>query len=66
LMQKVQVVFARLPDDRRRAVGLYLEGFTSQEIAHLLAWSEPRARNLTYRGLKDLRQQLRAEGIEWV
>jgi RNA polymerase sigma factor (sigma-70 family) len=47
LVARVEAVFTRLPDDRRRAVGLYLEGFTSQEIAHLLAWREPRARNLT-------------------
>ena len=66
LMRKIETILARLPEDRRRAIGLYLEGFTSQEIANLLGWSEPRARNLTYRGLKDLRQQLQAEGIEWV
>lgn len=65
IIGKVQKVLAGLPEDRRRAVGLYLEGMTSQEIADLTGWSEPRARNLTYRGLKDLRQQLRAEGIEY-
>jgi len=30
-----------------------------------LGWSEPKARNLLYRGLSDLRAQLRAEGIEY-
>jgi DNA-directed RNA polymerase specialized sigma24 family protein len=54
-----------LSDNRRRAVGLYLEGMASQEIATLLGWSEPKARNLLYRGLSDLRAQLRAEGIEY-
>ena len=62
---KVEQALARLPEDRRRAVGLYLEGLSSQEIADLLGWSEPRARNLTYRGLKDLRLRLRDEGIEY-
>jgi DNA-directed RNA polymerase specialized sigma24 family protein len=54
-----------LPDNRRRAVGLHLEGLTSQEIADLLGWSEPKARNLVYRGLKDVREQLQAEGIDY-
>jgi len=65
VIRKVEEALARLPENRCRAVGLYLEGLTSQEIADLLGWSEPKARNLTYRGLKELRQQLRAEGIEY-
>lgn len=65
VVQKVARVLARLPESRRRAVGLFLQGFNSQEISDLLGWSEPKARNLLYRGLKDLRQGLRAEGIEY-
>ncbi|HXG64577.1 MAG TPA: RNA polymerase sigma factor [Blastocatellia bacterium] len=65
LMQKIEQALERLPDNRRRAVGLYLEGMTSREIADIMGWSEPKARNLTYRGLEDLRQQLRAEGVEY-
>jgi RNA polymerase sigma factor (sigma-70 family) len=65
LAGKVRTALARLSDNRRRAVGLYLEGMTSQEIATLLGWSEPKARNLLYRGLSDLRARLRAEGIEY-
>ncbi len=65
LAGKVRTALARLSGNRRRAVGLYLEGITSQEIATLLGWSEPKARNLLYRGLSDLRAQLRAEGIEY-
>ena len=65
VIQKVEEALARLPQDRRRAVGLYLEGWSSQEIADILGWSEPKARNLLYRGLKDLRQRLRVEGIEY-
>ncbi len=55
----------RLAPDRRRAVALYLQGFTTTETAELLDWTEPRARNLTYRGLEELRRTLRAEGIEY-
>jgi len=65
LAGKVRTALARLSDNRRGAVGLYLEGMASQEIATLLGWSEPKARNLPYRGLSDLRAQLRAEGIEY-
>ncbi|MGH9199086.1 MAG: hypothetical protein ACRD1T_25575, partial [Acidimicrobiia bacterium] len=39
--------------------------FTNQEIADLLGWSEPKARNLLYRGLKELRSRLRLLGIEY-
>ncbi|MEW6733433.1 MAG: RNA polymerase sigma factor [Acidobacteriota bacterium] len=65
LIDKVKASLNRLPVERRRAVGLYLEGLTIQEIADLLGWSEPKARNLLYRGLQELRQQLRAEGVEY-
>src|SRR5262249_2029804 len=64
LVVKVQSALSRLPDNRRRAVGLYLEGFNSREIADLLGWSEAKARNLIYRGRRDLRTQLCKEGIE--
>jgi RNA polymerase sigma factor (sigma-70 family) len=62
--ERVAAVLAELPDARRRAVGLHLRGFTSTEIAGLLGWTEPKARNLTYRGLTDLRAALRAAGID--
>lgn len=63
--QKIAAAMARLPDNRRRAVGLYLEGLSSQEIGNLLGWTEAKARNLLYRGLSDLRDMLRAEGIDY-
>jgi RNA polymerase sigma factor (sigma-70 family) len=65
LVSKVRAALAALPDNRRHAVGLYLEGMTNQEIADLMGWSEPKARNLVYRGLEDVRKSLRAEGIEY-
>jgi RNA polymerase sigma-70 factor (ECF subfamily) len=63
IIEKVRHAMDRLENDRRRAIALYLEGMTSQEIAAALGWTEPKARNLTYRALKELRQQLEAEGI---
>jgi len=64
MTKKVQAVFARLAEKRRSVVVLYLEGLTTHEIAHSLGWTEPKARHLVYRGLKDLRRELKAEGID--
>src|SRR5215510_3707217 len=64
-IRKVAAALAKLPDDRRRAVGLYLEGMSSQDIADLMGWTEPKSRNLVYRGLGELRKSLRAAGIEY-
>ncbi len=64
-IQRVKEAMARLPDNRRQAVGLHLQGMTTQEIADLLDWTEPKARNLVYRGLNDLRQSLKESGIDY-
>jgi DNA-directed RNA polymerase specialized sigma24 family protein len=37
---------------------------TTAEIGEILGWSEAKSRNLVHRGLKDLRRELRAEGID--
>lgn len=65
LVNKVKEAMNRLPDNRRTAVGLHLEGLTTQEIADLLGWSEPKARNLVYRGLGDVRAYLQEAGVEY-
>jgi DNA-directed RNA polymerase specialized sigma24 family protein len=64
LIAKVQSVFRRIEEKRRRAVILHLEGLNTHEIARALNWSEPKARHLVYRGLSDLRRLLKAEGID--
>jgi len=46
-------------------VTFHLQGLSIQEIADRLKWSQPKARNLIYRGLDEVRRQLRAEGIEY-
>ena len=56
---------AALAENRRRAVRLHVEGFTSREVADLLGWSEAKARNLIYRGLADLRAELKARGVDY-
>lgn len=65
IISKVREAMAGLPDNRRTAVGLHLEGLTTQEIADVLGWSEPKARNLVYRGLADVREHLKQAGIEY-
>ncbi len=49
---------------RRAVVRMYLNGYDREEIAHVLGWSEAKTRNLLYRGLSDLRERLRASGID--
>ena len=65
LIAKIEQALSRLQENRKLAVGLYLKGMSTEAISELLGWSEAKARNLAYRGLKDLRDQLRAEGIEY-
>ena len=52
-----------LVESRRGVVRMYLAGYEREEIASLLGWSEPKTRNLLYRGLDDLRSTLTARGI---
>jgi len=64
-VDRVMSAVAKLPDAQRRAVGMYLQGMTSQDVADLMGWTEPKSRNLIYRGLKELRSSLRKEGIDY-
>ena len=54
-----------LPEPRDVIVRLYLSGYGREEIGGLMGWSEPKVRNLLYRGLADLRAKLLAQGIGW-
>jgi RNA polymerase sigma-70 factor (ECF subfamily) len=55
----------QLPDNQRRALGLHLKEMSDQEVADLMGWTEDKARNLIYRGKKNLRKRLRARGIDY-
>ena len=65
LIEMIEQTLSRFPENRRRAVKLHLQGFTTIEIGQLMKWSESKARNLVYRGLDDLRTQLRNQGVEY-
>src|SRR5262245_47839319 len=54
-----------LAEPRDVIVRLYLSGYGREEIAGLMGWTEPKVRNLLYRGLADLRAKLLAQGIGW-
>lgn len=54
----------QLPIDRRRAVQAYLAGFSVSETMKMYGWSYERARNLSARGMADLRIALREAGID--
>jgi RNA polymerase sigma factor (sigma-70 family) len=53
-----------LPIDRRRAVQAYLAGFSVPEVMKMYGWSYERARNLSARGMADLRAGLKNRGID--
>jgi len=58
LAMRLRSALATLPRNRRVLVQLYLEGFTREEMSRMTAWSEPKVRNLLYRGLEDVRNAL--------
>jgi RNA polymerase sigma factor (sigma-70 family) len=62
--EKLVDAIQSLPIDRRRAVRAYLAGFSVPEVMKMYGWSYERARNLSTRGMSDLRAQLRTRGID--
>jgi RNA polymerase sigma factor (sigma-70 family) len=65
LADKVDKAIEAIPASRRPAVRMHLAGYPREEIADLMGWTEAKTRNLLYRGLADLREQLAAEGVGW-
>jgi RNA polymerase sigma factor (sigma-70 family) len=54
-----------IPAARRPVVRMHLAGYSREEIAALLGWTEAKTRNLLYRGLADLRERLIERGVHW-
>ena len=65
LLEKVEAVLGGLEPRRVQVVRLHLQGFTTIEMARLLGTTEPSARNLLSRALKELRGRLEEEGITY-
>lgn len=55
---------SQLAEPRDVIVRLHLSGYDRYEIASMLGWTEPKVRNLIYRGLADLRELLAQTGME--
>ncbi len=51
----------KLPEPRRLAVTLHLQGFTVEEAGRMLGWNARRVRNLVFRGMVELRRCLGAQ-----
>ncbi len=58
VQEQIARALERLSENRRLAVKLHLQGFTSTEIGRLCDWTEAKSRNLASRGMKDLRREL--------
>ncbi|MBD3412965.1 MAG: sigma-70 family RNA polymerase sigma factor [Candidatus Aminicenantes bacterium] len=54
-----------LIDTRKKVVKLYLLDLSIEEISILLNWTEHKTRNLLYRGLSDLKRNLKEKRIEY-
>lgn len=65
LAEQVVQVVERIAPARRPVVRMHLAGYSREEIAELLGWSEAKTRNLLYRGLADVREGLLERGIGW-
>lgn len=60
---RVAACMAQLPDRRREAVELHMQGFSMREIGTLVGVSEEAARKLLDRGLQTLRERLATQGF---
>lgn len=63
LALRLREALALVPESRRAAVRLHLNGRSLAEVARVLHWTPAQARNQVYRGLADLKRALEsAEG----
>ncbi|MFO7980115.1 MAG: sigma-70 family RNA polymerase sigma factor [Candidatus Aminicenantes bacterium] len=54
-----------LIESRKKVVKLYLLDLTIEEISILFNWTEDKTRNLLYRGLSDLKNELKENGVHY-
>ena len=63
-VERIEAQLDRYEVDTRRVVRLYLAGFSTDESAQMLDWTEAKVRNLLYRTLADLRARLQEKDHE--
>ena len=54
-----------LRESRKKVVKLYLLNLSIEEIAALFGWTKHKTRNLLYRGLNDLKAEIRDQGVDY-
>jgi len=65
LKKKIYSAVESLIESRKKVVKLYLLDLTIEEMSILFNWTEDKTRNLLYRGLSDLKNNLKGNGIEY-
>ena len=63
LGKAMEFCMQKLEEQRRRALTLHLLGYSGAEVAQMLECNAKRAENLTLRGLAQLRECLRGQGL---
>lgn len=61
--ERIMACMAELPERRRKAVALHLQGFSLREIGQFSGTSEEAARKLLDRGMETLRERLAVSGL---
>lgn len=59
---RLREALAVVPESRRAAVRLHLNGHSLADVARVLHWTPAQARNQVYRGLADLKRALQGAG----
>jgi RNA polymerase sigma-70 factor (ECF subfamily) len=65
LMERILAVIEDLPETRRIAVKLRLQGFSIKEMSEMTGWSFYKAENLSKRSMVALKEKLNELGIEY-
>jgi len=65
LHKTISAAIESLPESRRIAVKMRLQGYTIAEMSELTGWPYYKAENLSKRSMKALRDQLKKSGIDY-
>jgi len=65
IRQLIASAVGSLIEPRRNVVKLHLLGMAADEIASFLKWSPNKVRNLLYRGLADVKEILKENGVDY-
>lgn len=63
VIEAIDAALHNITETRQVVVRMHLAGYQRNEIANRLGWTEAKTRNLLYRGLEELRVELKQRGI---